>query len=145
MGPLDHLRQDIRGSFRLWRQRPLVAAAVLLTMALGTGMNVALFRVVWSALLKPLPYPKAARLVQVWRVTQTAGGFTPRDRRLLWRARSHSFDGLASYRPWRVTVGSGGDPDRAPAGLGRCRHTRLRILAHPIWRRSQPGGTYHPH
>jgi putative ABC transport system permease protein len=35
----------------------------------------------------------------------------------LWRARSHSFDGLASYRPWRATVGSGGDPDRAPAGL----------------------------
>jgi putative ABC transport system permease protein len=87
-------------------------------------MNIALFQVVWSALLKPLPYPNAARLVQVWRVTQTAGGFTPRDRRLpdgltieLWRTRSHSFDGLASYRPWRVTVGSGGDPDRAATGL----------------------------
>ena len=87
-------------------------------------MNIALFQVVWSALLKPLPYPNAARLVQVWRVTQTAGGFTPRDRNLpdgltieLWRTRSHSFDGLASYRPWRVTIGSGGDPDRAPAGL----------------------------
>ena len=102
----------------------MVAAAVLLTIALGTGMNIALFQVVWSALLKPLPYPNAARLVQVWRVTQTAGGFTPRDRRLpdeltieLWRARSHSFDGLAAYRPWRVTVGSGGDPDRTPAAL----------------------------
>ena len=102
----------------------MVAAAVLLTIALGTGMNIALFRVVWSALLKPLPYPNAARLVQVWRVTRTAGGFTPRDRRLpdglaieLWRTRSHSFDGLASYRPWRATVGSGGDPDRTPAGL----------------------------
>ena len=87
-------------------------------------MNIALFQVVWSALLKPLPYPNAARLVQVWRVTQTAGGFTPRDRRLpdgltieLWRARSHSFDSLASYLPWRATVGSGGDPDRAATGL----------------------------
>jgi putative ABC transport system permease protein len=102
----------------------VVAAAVLLTIALGTGMNIALFRVVWSTLLKPLPYPNAARLVQVWRVSRTAGGFTPRDRNLpdgltieLWRTRSHSFDGLASYRPWRVTVGSGGDPDRTPAGL----------------------------
>jgi len=35
----------------------------------------------------------------------------------LWRTRSHSFDGLASYRPWRATVGSGGDPDRAPTAL----------------------------
>ena len=102
----------------------MVAAAVLLTMALGTGMNIALFQVVWSALLKPLPYPDAARLVQVWRVTQAAGGFTPRDRQLpdgltieFWRTRCHSFDGIASYRPWRATVGSGGDPDRTPAGL----------------------------
>ena len=121
---LDQLRRDVRGSFRLWRKRPTVAAAILLTIALGAGMNIALFRVVWSALLKPLPYPNAARLVQVWRVTRTADGFTPRDRRLpdeltieLWRTRSHSFDGLASYRPWRATVGSGGDPDRTPAGL----------------------------
>jgi putative ABC transport system permease protein len=87
-------------------------------------MNIALFRVIWSALLKPLPYPDASRLVQVWRVAPTAGGFTPRDRHLpdgltveLWRTRSHSFDGLASYRPWRVTAGSAGDPDRTPVGL----------------------------
>jgi putative ABC transport system permease protein len=120
----DQLHTDVRGSFRLWRKRPLVAAAVLLTIALGTGMNIALFRVVWSALLKPLPYPDAARLVQVWRVSRTAGAFTPRDRQLpdgltieFWRTRSHSFDGLASYRPWRATVGSGGAPDRTPAGL----------------------------
>ena len=124
MWRLDQLHRDVRGSFRLWRKRPPVATAVLLTIALGTGMNIALFQVVWSALLKPLPYPNAARLVQVWRVTRTAGGFTPRDRRLpdglaidLWRTRSHSFLGLASYRPWRATVGSGGDPDRAPTGL----------------------------
>jgi hypothetical protein len=78
----DQLLWDVRGSFRLWRKRRIVAAAVLLTIALETGMNIALFGVVWSALLKPLPYANAARLFQVWRVARTAGGFTPRDRSL---------------------------------------------------------------
>lgn len=120
----DELRQDVRGCFRFWRKRPLVAVAALATIALGAGMNIALFRVVWSVMLKPLPYPAADRLVQVWRVDQKAGGFSPRDRRLpdgltieTWRERSRGFDGIASYRPWRATVASGGDPDRAPAGL----------------------------
>lgn len=121
---LDQLRQDVRGCFRLWRKRPFVAAAALVTIALGTGMNVALFRVVWSALLKPLPYPGAAQLVQIRRADQAGGSFSPDGRRLpdvltieLWRTRNHSFDGLASYRPWRATVGSGGDPERTPAGF----------------------------
>src|SRR5574340_1229065 len=121
---LDRLGQDVRGCFRLWRKRPLAAAAALLTIALGTGMNVALFRVVWNALLKPLPYPGAAQLVQVWRVDPNAGGFGPSDRRLpraqtfeLWRTGSRSFDALASYRPWRVTVGGNGAPERISAGL----------------------------
>jgi putative ABC transport system permease protein len=120
---LDQLRQDVRGSFRLWRKRPVFAAAILLTIALGTGMNVALFRVVWSALLKPLPYPNAAQLVQIWRVDQAAGGFEPSDRRLpdgvtieSWRTRSHTFSELASYVPWMATVESGGDPERIRAG-----------------------------
>ncbi len=121
---LDQLQQDVRGCFHFWRKRPLVATAAVVTIALGAGMNIALFRVIWSVMLKPLPYPDADRLVQVWRVDQKAGGFSPRDRRLpdgltidTWRERAHSFDALASYRPWRATVASGGDPDRTPAGL----------------------------
>jgi putative ABC transport system permease protein len=111
---LDQLRQDARVCLRQWRRRPLTAAAALLTIALGTGLNVAIFRVVWSALLKPLPYADAAQLVQVW---------TAADRRLpdgstiqMWQSRSRSFRTLASFRPWRATVGGGGDPERVPAG-----------------------------
>src|ERR1035437_7324446 len=108
---LDQLWQDVRGCLRQWRKRPLMAVIALLTIALGTGLNDAIFRVVWSALLKPLPYADAAELVQVWSVVQADGGMSPADRRTpngltvqLWRSRSRSFQMLASYRTWRATV-----------------------------------------
>jgi len=115
---------DLRLAVRLWRNRPAAAVAALLTIAIGTGTNVAVFSLVWRVLLRPLPHENPERLVQLWRVDETADpAFTPRDRRLpdpvtveRWRERSRNFTGIATYRPWRVTVGSGGDPERIPAG-----------------------------
>ncbi|HSW51476.1 MAG TPA: ABC transporter permease [Bryobacteraceae bacterium] len=123
---LGQLRQDVLGCLQQWRKRPVVAAIALLTIALGTGMNVALFRIVWNVLLRPLPYPNPNELVQVWQVYKGGGGFTlPASDRLSpqtaiverWQARSRSFDALASYRGWMATVGSGGDPERVNAAL----------------------------
>jgi predicted permease len=120
---LDQFLQDVRVCMRQWRKRPMMAAVTLLTIALGTGLNVAIFRVVWSALLNPLPYANAAQLVQIWGVEQADGGMSPADRRLpngltvqFWRSHSRSFQAIGSYRPWRTTIGSGGDPERIPAG-----------------------------
>ncbi len=78
---LDQFLQDVRVCMRQWRKRPMMAAVTLLTIALGTGLNVAIFRVVWSALLNPLPYANAAQLVQIWGVEQADGGMSPADRR----------------------------------------------------------------
>lgn len=120
---LDQLRQDVRWCMRQWHKRPLMAMVALFTIALGTGVNVAIFQVVWSALLRPLPYADAAQLVQLWGVERAEGGSSHSDRRSpdgltlqLWRSRSRSFEGLAGYRPWRSTVGSGGAPERILAG-----------------------------
>jgi putative ABC transport system permease protein len=119
------LRQDLKIALRLWRKRPLWAAAAVLTIALGTGMNVALFRMVWSVLLKPLPYQNSARLVQVWRVDEKADSAVfASDRHLpdsftleRWRERSHSFENLAIYRAWMSTVTGGGDPERISSAV----------------------------
>jgi putative ABC transport system permease protein len=120
---LEQFLQDLRVCARQWRKRPLLAAVALLTIASGTGLNVAIFRVVWSTLLKPLPYPNAEDLVQIWSVERPDGGISAADRRLpngltvdLWRSRSRSFRTIATYRPWRATVGSGGNPERVPVG-----------------------------
>lgn len=117
--------QDIRTAGRIWRRRPVTAISALLTVALATGMNVALFQLVWSVLLRPLPYPHEDRLVKIWRVERSEEtGNTPRDRMLpagftieRWQQPAATLESVASFRPWRVTVGSGGSPERVSAGL----------------------------
>jgi putative ABC transport system permease protein len=62
---VDQLLQDLRYSLRFFRRNPRFAAIAVLTMALGIGTNTAVFSVVDAALLKPLAYPNASRLIWV--------------------------------------------------------------------------------
>jgi hypothetical protein len=67
---LADLRHAARG---LARHRGFTTAAVL-TLALGIGANAAVFTAAWHLLLKPLPWPEADRLVQIWNTTRAGGG-----------------------------------------------------------------------
>jgi putative ABC transport system permease protein len=68
---METLLTDIRHALRRLRRAPAFTAAVVLTLALGIGANTAIFGVIDSILLRPLPYPHAEALVGVW---QTAPG-----------------------------------------------------------------------
>ena len=56
----------LRLAMRMLRKQPLFSSAILVMLALGIGATTAIFSVVQGVLLKPLPFPEADRLLEVW-------------------------------------------------------------------------------
>src|SRR5260370_17914394 len=79
---LDTLARDVRYGLRTLRRNPMFTAVALLTLAIGIGANTAVFSVVNSVLLKPLPYPKSEELVGVCQNPPGAAGVADFSQRL---------------------------------------------------------------
>src|SRR5262245_42203017 len=73
--------QDVRHALRLLRRDPAFTATALATLALGIGLNAAIFSVAYGVLWRPLPYPDPDRLIIVSSAQQTATGVRPLDRK----------------------------------------------------------------
>ena len=109
---LERLWQDVRYGLRLLRRQPSFSAFAILILTVGMGATTAVFSVVEFELWKPLPFPRADRLVAIY-TTRTVPGKTVR--RVTagaadWRAQSHTFEQLAGYgnkirRVLRVVTG----------------------------------------
>jgi predicted permease len=101
--------------FRRLRQSPLFASVILLTLAIGIGANTAIFSVVNSILLRPLPYPESDRLIGLW---HTAKGLNIDELNmcptLYWtdREQSHSFVDVGLYDGGSVAVSRTGKPEQ---------------------------------
>ena len=70
---IDALHHDVRLAIRTLRAKPAYATALMLTLALGIGANLAIFTVVNSVLLRPLPLREPERLVRVYDDLKGAG------------------------------------------------------------------------
>jgi putative ABC transport system permease protein len=94
------LLQDLRYGLRALRRNPGFAATAILTLALGTGATTAIFSVVDTVMLKPLPFPTGDRLLRIRSVFASTGhgGVASYPDFLDWRARNHVFDGMAVFR-----------------------------------------------
>jgi putative ABC transport system permease protein len=58
--------KDLRFALRLFKRAPAFAAVVVGVLALGTGVNIAVFNLAWGLLFRPLPYAESERLLRVW-------------------------------------------------------------------------------
>jgi len=68
---------DVRYALRTMRKTPGLTFVIVLSLAIGIGANTAIFSVVNALMLKPLPYPHAGRLVELW--LRSPGLGIPRD------------------------------------------------------------------
>jgi predicted permease len=101
---LDDLSQDLRFTLRKLRRSPGFTVVVVLTLALGVGANTAIFTLVDSILLRPLPFPSPDRLVRVYQTAPERGAFRgtlslPDGRDLGERSRMVSALGMYSTLP----------------------------------------------
>ena len=94
---LETVLADVRFGLRLLAKTPLWTLTAALTLALGIGANTAVFSVVYSVLLRPLPYREPSRLMVLNETTPKVGTVSVSYPNFLdWRALSHSFAEMAA-------------------------------------------------
>ncbi len=107
------LVQDLRFALRQVRKSPAFSAIAAVTLALGIGATTAIFSVVSQVILKPLPYPRADRIVQVWEVTTGGPHVHVADPNFLDLERyNRSFSAMAAYYQWTTALVSNGEAVR---------------------------------
>lgn len=114
---MDTLFQDVRHSLRMMRQNPAFSLAAIAALALGIGANTAIFSVLNTVLLKPLPYPDPSRLVMFLNTSpQGSGPGASPTKFNLFRRQTAAFQDVAAYRFNVVNLTGVGDPEQIPAG-----------------------------
>lgn len=153
--------QDLRNGARMLIKHKSFTAVAVLTLALGIGANTAIFSVVKSVLLRPLPYAQADRLLQFRfyfpAIDHEQGWIALRDA-VDWQAQSQSFESIGIYGYAVLNFSEDSLPEAiygvrvsadllptlgVPPALGRYfspeedqpGHNHVMILSDELWRR----------
>ncbi len=117
---MDSIINDIRFAVRSLLKRPGFSGIVVLTLALGIGANAAVFSVINTVLLRPLPYRDVDRVVTLWQNNTKAGisrnEVSPANF-IDWREQSTSFEAMAGIEPFGFSLVGDGEPERFSAWL----------------------------
>jgi predicted permease len=114
---MNTLFQDLRYGVRILLKHPAVTLVAVVTLALGIGANTAIFSLVNSILLRPLPFREPDRLVRLiqaspklgldtWGVSQADFG--------AYRDQNRSLESIALYNSSAVNLTGQGEPERLP-------------------------------
>ena len=112
---------DLRFALRTFRRSPGLIAAAVLATALGVGANTAIFSVIQSVLLRPLPYHDSSRLVMVWEKNPIFKGFLAERLPVAgrnyveWKRQARSFSGMAAMQEASFDLTGTDKPEEVPA------------------------------
>ena len=116
---MDTMLKDLKHAIRMLRQSPGFAVTAISALALGIGANTAIFSVVNTVLLKPLPYPQPDRIVQLMNATPDGdfpGASVPKYN--VWRAQTQVLEDVAAYDAGGPGINmSGGDRPEQLKGI----------------------------
>src|SRR6476619_4146753 len=112
---VETFAHDVRHALRLLRRDPAFTLTALATLALGIGLNTAIFSVAYGVLWRPLPYPNPDRLITLSSAQQTGTGVKTFS---TWppvtyeglRPRVTTLDHLAAYTSIEVQLTGPGEP-----------------------------------
>src|SRR4051794_35381753 len=108
---MNSIFADMRFGLRSLVKRPGATVIALLTLALGIGVNTAIFSAVDSILLRPLPFRDSERIVSVWEKTPALGiqqnEAAPANFFDL-RNQSRSFEALGAFGPLDINLTGAG-------------------------------------
>jgi putative ABC transport system permease protein len=113
---MNNLLQDLRYGLRMLVNKPAFTLVAMLTLALGIGANTAIFSVVNSVLLRPLPYPNDERLMTIWEDHRARNGpvneWTSPPGFEDWRDQAKSLDHVVALQNWQPTLTGRGEPEQ---------------------------------
>ena len=110
--------RDLTCGFRALRATPAVALAAVLTIALGTGANTAVFAVAYGVLFRPLPCPEPSRIVVVSFHAPNGNEFgVPLTEIEDWQHRVRAFEATGAYNVAELTIRGIGEPRLVRTGL----------------------------
>jgi putative ABC transport system permease protein len=108
---MSKLWRDFRFAVRLWTKNPGFTSIAMLTLALGIGATTAIFSVIYSVVLAPLPYPKADQLAMVWSKVNGERQPTSVSDYLDWKRQNTAFQGLGAWNSSRLTLSTSDHPE----------------------------------
>ncbi len=147
--------RDLRYAWRTALKTPAFALGVVLTLALAIGANTAVFSVVDTVLLRPLPFREPDRIVQI---QESATSNVSTANFVDWRRQARSFSAIAASCHFMFTLSGGGNPEPlestttsagyfqvlgVPPALGRAFSpdedrwgaARVVVISNGLWRR----------
>ena len=132
---MGNLLQDIIYGFRWLRTHSAFALLSVVMLAAGIGVNTAMFSVIHTVLISPLPFPEADRLVWMNETgEEVANRWVSYPNFQDWRMRNQSFEGMSLFRGWAVNMSGVGETESLDARMVTSDYFRVMRFAPVVGR-----------